>query len=104
MENNPYIIENEALFRHRPELLQLILAIRYEMENAQRPANECLIDDVDLQMMLKVSKRTTANYRADQLIAYSRLSGKVFYLWSDVLEALQRNRVPAIQDQLKIKL
>lgn len=104
MESNPYIIENEALFKHRPELKQLILAFRFEMQNAQIPANERIIDDNDLQRILKVSKRTTANYRAQRLINFSYLGGKVIYRYSDVLDAIDRNMIPAIQNQLKVRI
>jgi hypothetical protein len=104
MNSNPYVLENKDLFRNRPELLELIKVFRYEVQQAQRPASEWIIDDSDLQKLLKVSKRTTANYRAHGLITYSHLGGKVVYLYSDVLDAINRNKIPAIQEQLRIKL
>jgi len=103
MRRNPYIIENTEWFRHRPELLKLVEIIRHEVQQVQRPAEEVIIDDCELQQLLKVSRRTTANYRAQGLITYHHLGGKVFYLLSDVLDAIKRNRIPAIQEQLKFK-
>ena len=104
MNTNPYVLENKDLFRNRPELLELIKVFRYEVQQVQRPASEWIIDDSDLQKLLKVSKRTTANYRSQGLITYSHLGGKVIYLYSDVLDAISRNKIPAIQEQLRIKL
>ncbi len=104
MQTNPYVLENRDLFKNRPEFLELIKVFRYEVQQAQRPATEWIIDDADLQKLLKVSKRTTANYRAQGLITYSHLGSKVIYLYSDVLDAINRNKIPAIQEQLRIRL
>jgi hypothetical protein len=104
MKTNPYVIENKELFRNRPEFLELIKVFRYEVQQAQRPATEWIIDDIDLQKLLKVSKRTTANYRAQGLITYSHIGGKVVYLYSDVLDAINRNKIAAIQEQIRFKL
>jgi hypothetical protein len=101
MEHNPYILENKELFKHRPELLVLLNTFRYEVQNAQRPANELIIDDADLQKLLKVCRRTTANYRAQGLIDYSQIGGKNFYIYSDILKAIEKNKIPAIHNQLR---
>ncbi|RPD43683.1 helix-turn-helix domain-containing protein [Paracnuella aquatica] len=99
MKSNPYFNENSDLFRRRPELLEFISVLRYEVQQAQRPASEIILDDPDLQKMLKVSKRTTANYRAQGHIAYSHIGGKVVYFLSDVLDAIKSNRIAPIQSR-----
>jgi hypothetical protein len=104
MTTNPYILENLDLFKHRPEFLELMKMFRYEVQNAQRPANELIIDDADLQKLLKVCRRTTANYRSQGLIDYSQIGGKNFYIYSDILKAIEKNKVPAIHNQLRFPL
>jgi hypothetical protein len=101
METNPYILENQNLFKRNPEFLQLVEIFRYEMQHAQRPKEELLLDDVDLQKMLKVSRRTTANYRAQGLLTYYTIGGKIFYKWGEVLRDLEKNKVPSVSSKLK---
>jgi hypothetical protein len=96
--------EHEHLFRKYPELCELAKFVKKQLEEMQRPANEVILDDVDLREMLKVSKRTTSMYRSNGLIAYSFLGGKIFYTLEDVLQAIKRNRIPALSEKLKIKL
>jgi hypothetical protein len=104
METNPYILENSDLFKHRPEFIELVKIFRYEIQNAQRPANELIIDDADLQKLLKVCRRTTSNYRSQKLIDHAIIGGKVFYLYSDVLKAFEKNKIPAIHNQLRFPI
>jgi len=99
-----YNVTPEHLFRKYPELAELAAFMKQQLEEMQRPASEVILDDVALREMLKVSKRTTSMYRSNRLIAYSFLGGKIFYTLEDVLEAIKRNRVPALAEQLKIKL
>ena len=40
------------------------------MIKVQRPANEVILDDVDLRNLLKISERTTAALRAKNMITY----------------------------------
>ncbi|HTM91149.1 MAG TPA: hypothetical protein VL095_01930 [Flavisolibacter sp.] len=102
MEN--ILPEHEYLFRKYPELRELAIFMIKQLEEPQRPAKEVILDDVGLRELLKVSKRTTAMYRSNRLISYSFLGGKVFYILEDVLEAIRRNRIPCLSEQLKIKL
>src|SRR5947207_11122779 len=90
---------SEEFFRH-PGWEEIRKQFKYEVSQAQRPANEIILDDVDLCAILKVSKRTTAKLRATNQIAYSNC-GKIQYLLSDVLEYIKRNRIEA--DFTKIK-
>ena len=96
--------EHEHLFRKYPELRELAIFMKKQLEEMQRPANEIILDDVALRELLKVSKRTTSMYRSTQLIAYSFLGGKIFYTLEDVLESIKRNRIPPLSEQSKIKL
>jgi len=76
------------------DLEEILAVIRFEINKSLRPANEIILDDVDLRNLLKISERTTASMRAKQMITYSK-PGKVFYLLSDVLKMLNEYKVDA---------
>lgn len=95
-------LQEHELIKRNPDLLEFINALKYEFQEWQRPPDQQVIDDVDLRSLLKVSKRTTANYRAQGLIAYHMIGGKIFYLYSEVLEALKKNRIPATHGQVRL--
>ena len=97
--NTHFISEFESLFKRFPESQQLFKQVMHELQNMQRPANELLLDDWDLMQILKVCKRSIANYKEQGKITYSKFGGKSFYLYSDVLEAVMLNQVPAIYRQ-----
>jgi hypothetical protein len=61
-----------------------------------------IFDDESLREMLKVSKRTTANWRERGFITFSKLGGKIFYRLSDVLMLIKQNEIPAVRTTLKI--
>ncbi len=96
---------NSRQFIHQiPELEELIKIIQYEIQQAKRPPEEVIYDDVDLRNFLKVSKRTTAYWREKGLITYSKLGGKIFYRLSDILNLVKDNEIQAINTNLKISL
>ena len=76
------------------EVAEILVVIRQELNKSHRPANEIILDDVDLRNLLKVSERTTASMRAKQTITYIK-PGKIFYLLSDVLKMLEEYKVDA---------
>lgn len=90
--------------RLSPEVAELFKELKNEIQQAKRPAEEVILDDVDLRNYLKVSQRTTATWRQKKLIKHSWIQGKCYYRLSDVLEAIDRNAVPAIHETIKIKL
>lgn len=77
---------------------------RYELHEAKRPAEEVILNDAELCKMLKISKRTSATWRANGIIAYHKVGGIVFYVYADVLEMIKSNRIESIQDNLNIKI
>jgi|GEM_PF-3131437 len=50
-----------------------------------RPASEIILDDVDLRNLLKVSRRTTLNYRQSGKLIYHKVEAKIFYFLSDII-------------------
>ena len=83
---------------------ELARMVRHEIQEAKRPPEEVIYDDVDLRNFLKVSKRTTASWRADGLITFSKLGGKIYYRLSDILSLLKQHEIPAVDSNLKIVL
>lgn len=97
-------LKQHELFRKNPGLIELITIIQDVSLQSPRPANEVILDDVDLREMMKVSKRTTATWRQKRLIQHSWIEGKVFYKLSDVLEVLEANAIKPNKKSLRILL
>jgi hypothetical protein len=87
-----------------PEIIALYAALRYEIQQAQRPANEVILDDNAVMDMLKISKRKLQYFKADGILPYHKLTGspRTYYFLSDILEILNRNRVSAINSILTL--
>lgn len=81
-----------------PELVDFLKDIDNRINKALRPANEVILDDVELQRMLFISKRKSAMLREQRLLPYHKSSGKIYYLLSDVLDYIKRHRVEATDD------
>ena len=86
-----------------PECTELLKAVRNEIQQALRPPEEIIYDDIDLCNYLKVSKRTTAYWREKKMITFSQPGGKVFYRKSDVLAFLKSYETQAVRKGLKIQ-
>ena len=74
----------------------ILRIVHGELLNHQRPAEEIILDDVDLCLLLKISKRHSANLRARRLITYSKSGGRIYYRLSDVLAYLKRHEIKSI--------
>ena len=85
--------------RYNSGMQELLHLIKTEIINSKRPPEEIILDDVDLQNILKCSKRKTAELREKRMIIYMKL-GKVYYRLSDVLNYVKRYKVGAIDETL----
>jgi len=83
-------------FLKSEEVQELLKEINALFLNAQQPPESRILDDVALCEILHISPRTTSNLRRERKIAYSQDTGKVQYLFSDVLAYLKMYRVEAI--------
>ena len=79
-----------------PELKDFIKDVEERFNNALRPPHEVILDDLQFQEMLHISKRHAAFLREERKITYSKPSGKIYYKLSDVLDYVNRNRVEAV--------
>jgi hypothetical protein len=98
-------MDSRTLFIKYPELKDFFYLFRKELQQAQRPADEIILDDEDVMRMLKISKRKLQYLKADCSIPYHTFdsSPRTYYLLSDILEQLKENRVESITNNKRIK-
>ena len=58
---------------------------------ADTPLSEKWLDNQDVTLLLKISKRTLQTYRDDKKIAYSQVGHKIYYKASDIERFLKKN-------------
>ena len=91
--------------RNSPSYQELIHLLRYELSQIQRPASEIIMDDNDVMAQLKISKRTLQYLKKDEIIPIHKFgpnSPRTYYLLSDILDVLKKNRVESITNRKKI--
>ncbi len=110
MVDNFAIINVDHIMSHHTgkyelqELIGTVNDVKVALEKMGRPANETILDDVDVRDLLKVSKRTLAYWRERGIITFSKLGGKIYYRLSDILILLKQHEIPAVASNLKIAL
>ena len=75
-------------------------------QQAQRPADEIILDDEDVMRHLKISKRKLQYLKADKVIPihfFEPGSPRTYYLLSDILQIFKENRVESITNEKRIK-
>jgi hypothetical protein len=75
----------KAIQKTLQELREISLAIQKRPEDG-------ILDNNDLQKMLKISKRTLQTWRNEGVIAYSQINSKLFYRLSDVITMLNNKK------------
>ena len=91
--------------RNSPSYQEFIHLLRYELSQMVRPASEIIMDDNDVMAQLKISKRTLQYLKKDEIIPIHKLdpnSPRTYYLLSDILDVLKKNRVESITNKRKI--
>ena len=97
---------DHPIFSRNGELREFLHLIRYEVQQAQRPANEIILDDEAVMRILGISKRTLQYMKVNRVIPshrFDKSSPRTYYLLSDLLTILKENRTEAISKDLKIK-
>jgi len=108
-----------------PELKGLIEEIDERISKVSLPADQVILDDVDVLQMLKISKRKLAQLRAERKIKFyrtdddppskiakskkileplqkGRRKSKIYYILIDVVNYVKRNPVNPISNNFKI--
>lgn len=86
-----------------PELVEVLKHIDERVAAASCPPEQDIWDNKTLCKELSISVRTAAYLRSKKILPYHKVEGLIFYLKSDVLAMLKRNRVESIGNKLKIK-
>ena len=97
---------DSSTFLNHTELKELVHVIRNEIQQAQRPPNEIILDDDDVMRMLKISKRRLQYLKPDRILPYHKFdssSPRTYYLLSDILEILKSNRIEALSNEIRVK-
>ena len=97
-------MEDYVIFDRYPDLKELIRAFRHEMQQAQRPSNEVILDDVDVMKLLKISKRTLCTLRARHEIPFyqPRPHSSSYYILADILEWLNESKIESFRSKRRI--
>jgi hypothetical protein len=84
---------------------EFLRILRHEIQQAQRPANEIILDDEDVMRILKISKRKLQYLKAGLIIPHHRPDEgtRTYYLLSDILGWLNKSRIESISNNLKTK-
>ena len=69
-----------------PEAQEFIRELKCEVLKFQRPADQVIIDEVELCNILHISKRHAADLRREGKIKYAKDGGKLFYKLSWILD------------------
>lgn len=96
----------QHIFKRYPELKEILSLIRYEIQQAQRPADEVILDDQDVMRHLKISRRKLQYLKAYGIIPIHYLEPdkpRTYYLLSDILYILKENRIESFTNTKKIK-
>ena len=64
-------------------------AINHRLTAKEKEPKEKWLDNQELMLMLKISKRTAQHYRDSGLISFSQVGNKIYYKLSDVEELLK---------------
>ncbi|MEJ5266855.1 MAG: helix-turn-helix domain-containing protein [Bacteroidales bacterium] len=88
---NVITIESEA-FKQIMDKLQSLEERFIKLKiDAQTPLTERWLDNQDILLLLKISKRTLQSYRDERKIPFSQVGAKIYYKASDVEKFLKKN-------------
>lgn len=71
------------------DLISKLDAINTRLNAKEKEPKEKWLDNQELMLMLKISKRTAQHYRDSGLISFSQVGNKIYYRLSDVEELLE---------------
>lgn len=71
------------------DLVGKIDSINHRLTAKEKEPKEKWLDNQELMLMLKISKRTAQHYRDSGLISFSQVGNKIYYKLSDVEELLK---------------
>jgi hypothetical protein len=88
---NVITIESEAFKQIMDKLQSLEERFIKLKVDAQTPLSDRWLDNQDILLLLKISKRTLQTYRDERKIPFSQVGNKIYYKASDVEKFLKKN-------------
>jgi hypothetical protein len=88
---NVITIESEAFKQIMDKLQGLEERFIKLKVDAQTPLSERWLDNQDVLLLLKISKRTLQSYRDERRIPFTQIGHKIYYKASDVDKFLKKN-------------
>jgi len=82
-----------ATIFNSPEAQEFFRELKSEVLKFQRPADQVIIDEVELCNILHISKRHAADLRREGKIKYAKDGGKLFYKLSWILDYIDFYKV-----------
>jgi DNA-binding transcriptional ArsR family regulator len=73
------------------ELVNKLEAINNRLDAKEKEPKEKWLDNQELMLLLKISKRTAQHYRDTGLIPFSQVGNKIYYKLSDVEDLLKNH-------------
>jgi hypothetical protein len=73
------------------ELVNKLEAINNRLDAKEKEPKEKWLDNQELMLLLKISKRTAQHYRDTGLISFSQVGNKIYYKLSDVEDLLKNH-------------
>ena len=97
--------EKHPIFTRYPDLKEFVGILRHEIQQAQRPATEIILDDEKVMQILRISKRKLQYMKSKRQITFhTPISGnRTYYLLSDILKWMSDNRVESLLEKIRIK-
>lgn len=90
---NVITIESEAFKQIMDKLQSLEERFIKLKVDAQTPLSDRWLDNQDILLLLKISKRTLQAYRDERKIPFSQVGNKIYYKASDVEKFLKKNYI-----------
>jgi hypothetical protein len=73
------------------EIVKKIEAVHSRLDAKEKEPKEKWLDNQELMLLLKISKRTAQHYRDSGLISFSQVGNKIYYKLSDVEVLLNKH-------------
>ena len=78
------------------DILKRLDDISLTLKQKQRSEpDQVWYDNQEFLQIMNISKRTAAYWRTENIITYSQVGNKIYYTLADILELLQRSKIPA---------
>lgn len=69
------------------------ISVQLQNINRENPFSERWLDNQEVCLILKISKRTLQNYRDNGVLPFSQIGNKIYYKSSDIEKHLEKNYI-----------